>query len=73
MAQRPQTRAEQAREILREAVQKITAEMPGNRALPLDLERVYTFTGQDGEPRAIIQVRDVLYLADELLRIAKIT
>jgi hypothetical protein len=60
-----------AMDTLRAAATKLETRAPGQPALPIPLDKIYTYTNDDGEAKAVIPVREVLFLVDTLLRDAK--
>lgn len=53
---------------LRAAQERMQARMPGSPAIAIPLNKVLTFQDDNGEPRGIIEVEQVIYLVDEILR-----
>ena len=44
------------------------ARAPGKPSIFVPLDQVFTFKGEDGEPLAVIPVRQLIYMVDEILR-----
>lgn len=55
---------------LRDARDKLKERTPGEPAVAIPLEHVITFKGEDGDMRGVIPVEQVIYLVDEILRLA---
>lgn len=53
---------------LRAAQEAMQARAPGKPAVTIPLDQIFTFKGEDGEPRAVIPIEQVIYLVDEILR-----
>lgn len=53
---------------LRTAQEAMRARAPGSPAVEIPLDKILTFKGKDGELCGVIEVEQVIYLADEILR-----
>jgi len=42
---------------------------PGEPCIEIPLEKVYTLTDRDGEPRGVIEIKEVINLVDRIMRL----
>lgn len=67
MPEKPKTERQLVVDSLRSAEARMRERMPGNPALSIPLDKIYCYKNDDGELRAVINVQEVIYLADSLM------
>lgn len=53
---------------LKDALGKMQGNTPGQPCIEIPLDKVFTYRGDGGEPKGLIEVQQVIYLVDEVLR-----